>query len=115
MRRGAKKPSSAAGSIKPTVPSSAAFHFGTSFIYIESSASQLRAVQLGNGFLALLVVRHLHKRESTRPSGIAIRHHRHSIHLAELCEKLTKVIFSNVEIEMPDKDGFHDEARAENL
>jgi hypothetical protein len=96
----------AATSIKPATPS-CAFHFGASFIYIESSARELRAVQLGNSFLALLVVRHLHERESARPSGITIRHHRHPIHLAELREKLAKLILNNVEIEITDEDVFH--------
>jgi hypothetical protein len=99
----------AAASIKSGVPSSAAFRFRASFIHIKSPARELRAIQLGNGFLTLLRIRHLDERKSTRPTGITIGHECDSIYLPELREQLTKVIFCNVEIEIANKDIFHGE------
>ena len=98
-----------ATSVKPSAPSSAAFHFGAGFIYIEGSASELRTVQFGNRLLTLILIRHLNERKSARPSRVTIRHECYSIHLAVLPKESTQVIFKDVEIEIADKNVFHRE------
>jgi hypothetical protein len=87
--------------------SSTALYFWTSFVYIDSSTTQLAAVQFRNGFSALFCVCHLDKRESARTSCIPICHEGDAINLSVLPKKLTQFVFASSEIEIPDKNVFH--------
>src|SRR5438067_9463254 len=89
-----------AASAGRSIPSSSTLHFRASFIHVDRSTAQLRAVQCRDRFLAVRGVRHFHECESARASGVAISHHRNAIHIAELSEKLTQIVLAGAEVQI---------------
>src|ERR1700686_2774194 len=68
---------------------SGVFSLRSRFIHVESASAHLRAIQCGNGLVPIFVAGHLHKTESARASGIAVRHDTHPVHLTERCKHLS--------------------------
>ena len=83
------------------------FGFGTRFVYVQSSSTNLGAVQRSDRFLSVLGACHFDKAKSARASSVAIRHDADSIHLAVNFEKLTQLFFGRVEIQVSNKDVLH--------
>jgi hypothetical protein len=86
--------------------------FGTGFIYVESAAADLRAVQCGDGFVALFVVGHFHKTKAAGASGIAVGHDADAIHWSIGFEDLAKFVFRSIEVQVPHKNVFQSPPRA---
>jgi hypothetical protein len=90
-----------------TTTAAGAFGFGTRFVYVQCSSTNLRAVQRSDRFLSVLGACHFDKAKSARASSVAIRHDADSIHLAVNFEKLTQLFFGRVEIQVSNKDVLH--------
>jgi hypothetical protein len=86
--------------------------FGTRFVHIECAPAHLRTVQCSNGFLSIFVTGHLHKAESARTSGVAVRHNAHPVHLSERFKHLPQFIFRRVKAQVPHKNILHASASA---
>src|SRR6266496_1401950 len=103
----AATPSRAAASL--TAPTSCAvLRFWMSFVYIDRSTTQFSAVQFGNGLLGLVCICHLDKPKAARTPCITICHERHPVNLPERFKQLTQLVFASSEVEVPDKDVFHE-------
>src|ERR1700692_2473935 len=66
-----------------TASPSGVFSLRSRFIHVESASAHLRAIQCGNGLVPIFVAGHLHKTESARASGIAVRHDTHPVPLTD--------------------------------
>jgi hypothetical protein len=62
------------------------FASGARFIHFQLPPARFFAVESGDRLRGLLIVRHLHKRESTRPAGFPIHRHVDACHLPERLE-----------------------------
>jgi hypothetical protein len=90
-----------------TTAAAGTFGFGTRFVYVQSSSTNLRAVQRSDRFFSVLGACHFDKAKSARASSVAIGHDADSIHLAVNFEKLTQLFFGRVEIQVSNKDVLH--------
>src|SRR4029077_7393552 len=76
----------------------------TCFIYIERTSTDLRAIQSGNGLVAIFVTGHFHKTESARASGIAVRHDADAVDLPKRLKHLPQFVFRCVKAQVADKN-----------
>ena len=71
------------------------------FIYGESAAFQLCAVNFGNGLLGILFGAHSYKGESARFSSEFVLHQHDFLDWARFGKKLLKFVFGRVKWEIP--------------
>jgi hypothetical protein len=88
--------------------SSGTLYFWTSFVHVDRSTTQFPAIQFGDGLLALVRIGHLDKRKPARTPSIAICHESDAVNLSILSKELTKLVLASSEIEIPNKDVFHE-------
>jgi hypothetical protein len=73
----------AAISAASTAPATAAaLGFGPGFVDVQGAAAELRAVQGGDGFLAILIAGHLDETEPPGTPGVTVRHDAYAIYLS---------------------------------
>jgi len=77
--------------------------FGTRFIYVERSAVQFGAVQLRNGRLGCIRIRHFDEGEAAGLARVTIGHDTDALHTAESGESSLKVVLSSLITEISDK------------
>jgi hypothetical protein len=88
--------------------SSGPLRLWTSFVHVDRATTQFPTVQFGDGLLALVGIGHLDKGKPARTPSIAICHESDSVNLSILSKELTKLVLANSEIEIPNKDVFHE-------
>jgi hypothetical protein len=66
-------------------------------IHIQSAATDLRAIQCGDGLVSIFIAGHFHKTESARAPGIAVGHDADPVHLPEWLKHLSQFVFRRVE------------------
>src|SRR5437867_4079940 len=76
------------------------------FVDSEDTSADFFAIELRDCFLGSGVVGHLHKAETFRASGIAIRDDLNRVNLADLAEHVTKVGFCGLKREISNVDFF---------
>src|SRR6266581_3852262 len=76
------------------------------FVDSEVTSADFFAIELRDCFLGSVVVRHLHKAETFRPSGIAIRDDLNRFNLADLAEHVPEVSFCDLKREISNEDFF---------
>ncbi len=86
--------------------------FGPRLVHVECASAYLRTVQCSDGLVSVLITGHFHKAEPARPSGIAVRHDAHPVHLPERFEHLPQFIFRCVKAQVPHKNILHASASA---
>jgi hypothetical protein len=76
--------------------------FGTRFIYIQRSAVEIGAIQLGNGGLRCPHVGHFHEGEATRLARVPVRDEIHAFHAAVSSESRMKILLGSLITEISD-------------
>src|SRR5213594_976242 len=76
------------------------------FVDSEVTSAEFFAIELRDCFLGSGVVRHLHKAETFRASGIAIRDDLNRFNLANLAKHVTKISFCDLKREISNEDLF---------
>ena len=104
-----------AASAGRSIPSSSTLHFRASFIHVDRSTAQLRAVQCRDRFLAVRGIGHFNKRKAPRTTCVAISHERNASNGAMLGEKLTQIVLAGAEVQIADKNVFHEMLRVGEL
>lgn len=87
---------SAATTSKTSTRSSGTIFSRPCFIDRQISALQRRAIDLRNGTLSLVGVRHFHKRKALGPPGVTIGDKLYGIYLSVLLECLPNIIFGRI-------------------
>src|SRR5438445_485030 len=80
---------------------------GTRFIYMQCAVAEERAIQGGDGFVAIFRARHLHEAEPARLVGIPIPDNGHSVHPSVSCKQLSDGLFACIEVEVSDENVLH--------
>ncbi len=92
---------------RPATPSTS-LHFGSSFVDVDTPPSELGAIERGDCFFTVFVIRHFHKSEASRTTRVTICHDRGAIYRAVWAKQLAQIVFGGVEIEIAYKDVLHD-------
>jgi len=70
-------------------------------IHVECSSADLRAVQRGDGLLAIFVIGHFHKAETARAPGIPVGHDADAVYWSERLKNPPQFVFRCIEIQVP--------------
>ncbi len=90
-----------------TVPD--AIHFGTGFIDVEGTATDVGPVQSGDGLVGFTGVYHLDESEPSRAARIPVRYEVDTRHGSKRFEERAKRLFSRTEIQVAYKNLFQGE------
>ena len=82
-------------------------HFGPGFIDVEYTRAQLRSVDSTDGLFGFLVVRHFNKAKASRLASITVFKNRNVIDLPISGKGLSKLVFTDVEIQISYIDVLH--------
>jgi hypothetical protein len=77
---------------------------GTSFVHVQSTPAQLRAIQGGDSFLAVFGIRHFDKAKTTGTARVAVGHNRDAVYWSILLKHLAQFVFPRIKIQIPNED-----------
>src|SRR5439155_22240911 len=85
----------------------AAFDLRTSFVHIQVSAPQTAAIQRGNGFFALGVIRHLNKSKTAGLARSPVTYQSDLVHGAMRFKKCPQLLFCRTKVQVSYVNVFH--------
>jgi hypothetical protein len=93
----------ASAAVMPATAAEVAFHHGPRFVNGQGAAVQLRAIQLRDRFLSV-VIGHRYESEALRAARIAIRNDAYCFHRTAMRKSVRNIVLSRLERQVSNKN-----------
>lgn len=93
--------------LSPTAIPAGAIGFGASLVDVDGAATEIGAVQTGDGPVGFLRIAHFHEGKTTRAAGLAVRHQTDALHGAERFKCAANCFFRGAKIQVSYENFLH--------